>query len=967
MLRHSPRAKVSAALALLSTLCACLPGTGGVKPLGEQSPNNGNQTTIPTESATQLAVSGATTLTAGNCAGPYSVFLKNSANQVVNAVSDKLISLVVVGNGALYLDSNCSGAVSGLTVSVGTSQANFYFRTTVASTGNQIQASTPSLTASSLGVTVTSATADHLEYVQGNSQTATVGIALSIAPSIRVIDVFGNPVAGINISWIVSGGGGSPSSGTSATSSSGIASVGYTVGVVAGANNQQWRAENTSLAGTPKSLNFSASTTPGAAHHLGFSSTPSGATAGSVLSTQPSISIQDAYGNVITSSTQAITLAPFTNASCTSSGTGTLTVASNPVNAVSGVAAFSGVKYTKSGTLYLSASGAGLPSICSSGINVSTASPSKLTFPGPISLQAGVCAPVQVVLTDTYGNLASVSSARTVNLTGAGSGGFFSSSSCLVSVTSATISASSNSTSFYYKGTIGIAQNLTFTATDSLAVYTSAIASATVTIPPLSLSGPSYALHGGYSSFSASGGVPPYTYAVVVGAGAIDSYGAYTPPWQPGWGRIQVTDNVGTTATKDVTQVAGPIVEGTAWDETINDSVMNSDGSFYVGGYSFGTLYIEPDPDYSHNRHAWFGKIDTNGKLQYLDQFKSGSGNIGITRMGADAAGNIYAGGTSYGSVNGVAGFGSDFDVFVVKYDSTGTRLWTQVIGSAAYETLGDLKVDSAGNIYIIGTTMGSMNGSANAGTQDYFVTKYDTTGTKQWAVQGGGAGNDYGFGLALDSNSGAIYIAGSTNRELESNSASGSKSFLAKLDSTGTRQWVTFPGSVDALATTRVAVDSAGNPYIASTGMNGFSGTTLTGTQDLYLIKYNSAGTLQWSSERANGGAETITDLKIDSNDRIYLAGSTTGAFEGYTSTAGLSDTIFMIYSNDGTMTYARRYGGASSDIANSIAVDIVTGYLYLFGSTYSDWTSAYTGFGPFGSGDNFWFKFDPAGNSVR
>ena len=73
------------------------------------------------------------------------------------------------------------------------------------------------------------------------------------------------------------------------------------------------------------------------------------------------------------------------------------------------------------------------------------------------------------------------------------------------------------------------------------------------------------------------------------------------------------------------------------------------------------------------------------------------------------------------------------------------------------------------------------------------------------------------------------------------------------------------------------------------------------------------------------------------------------------------------MIYSNDGTMTYARRYGGASSDIANSIAVDIVTGYLYLFGSTYSDWTSAYTGFGPFGSGDNFWFKFDPAGNSVR
>jgi hypothetical protein len=81
---------------------------------------------------------------------------------------------------------------------------------------------------------------------------------------------------------------------------------------------------------------------------LAFSIQPAGAVAGKAFNTQPEVSILDGSGNCVTESTAAVTLA-------ITSGTGTdgaVLSGSITVNAVNGVAAFSGLSIDKAGTAY---------------------------------------------------------------------------------------------------------------------------------------------------------------------------------------------------------------------------------------------------------------------------------------------------------------------------------------------------------------------------------------------------------------------------------------------------------------------------------------------------------------------------------------------------------------------------------------------------------------------------------------
>jgi hypothetical protein len=71
----------------------------------------------------------------------------------------------------------------------------------------------------------------------GDSQTAVAGSAVAVAPSVRVMDVFGNPVSGIAVTFAVASGGGSITGGSQLTSSAGVAAVGSWVLGAAGPNS----------------------------------------------------------------------------------------------------------------------------------------------------------------------------------------------------------------------------------------------------------------------------------------------------------------------------------------------------------------------------------------------------------------------------------------------------------------------------------------------------------------------------------------------------------------------------------------------------------------------------------------------------------------------------------------------------------------------------------------------------------
>ena len=108
---------------------------------------------------------------------------------------------------------------------------------------------------------------------------------------------------------------------------------------------------------------------------------------------------------------------------------------------------------------------------------------------------------------------------------------------------------------------------------------------------------------------------------------------------------------------------------------------------------------------------------------------------------------------------------------------------------SLSYERSQGLAVDSSDNIYITGYTEGGLDNNTNSGNGDIILVKYNSSGSKQWTQQFGTSSYDSGSKVTVDS-SNNIYVTGSTSGGLDYNTNSGNGGiFLMKFNSDGVKQ----------------------------------------------------------------------------------------------------------------------------------------------------------------------------------
>ncbi|MEW5759352.1 MAG: hypothetical protein AB1779_01130, partial [Candidatus Thermoplasmatota archaeon] len=151
-------------------------------------------------------------------------------------------------------------------------------------------------------------------------------------------------------------------------------------------------------------------------------------------------------------------------------------------------------------------------------------------------------------------------------------------------------------------------------------------------------------------------------------------------------------------------------------------------------------------------------KCDLNGN-RIWDTTWSGRNYEGAKSIAIDSS-NIYVAGytNSYG-----AGL---HDAFILKYDLNGKLLWNKTWGDTDQDLAESIAVESS-NIYVAGETA-----SYGEGNFDAFVLKYDLNGKLLWNKTWGGYGDDFGASIAIDSSN--IYVVGET----ESYGAGGYDSF---------------------------------------------------------------------------------------------------------------------------------------------------------------------------------------------
>jgi len=87
--------------------------------------------------------------------------------------------------------------------------------------------------------------------------------------------------------------------------------------------------------------------------------------------------------------------------------------------------------------------------------------------------------------------------------------------------------------------------------------------------------------------------------------------------------------------------------------------------------------------------------------------------------------------GYTSGGIDGNTSSGDD-DIFLVKYNSSGTKQWTKQLGTSSSDSGNGVSTDSSGNIYVTGYTYGGLDGNTNSGEKDFSLVKYNSSGIKQ-------------------------------------------------------------------------------------------------------------------------------------------------------------------------------------------------------------------------------------------
>jgi len=260
---------------------------------------------------------------------------------------------------------------------------------------------------------------------------------------------------------------------------------------------------------------------------------------------------------------------------------------------------------------------------------------------------------------------------------------------------------------------------------------------------------------------------------------------------------------------------------------------------------------------------------------------------------------------------------------------------WASAVGGNSGNAVA---TDAAGDVYVTGSYSGSFTpaGSSvtlnSAGGTDIFVTKYSRLGTFQWAASMGGATNDEGQGIAVDS-AGHVFVVGlfrSTAQFGSTNLTTPTTypdAFLAKMDaSTGSVSWarngiVVSGNSANYGAGAGVAVDAAGNAYVSTTA-NFFY---------LAVTKITSSGSLSWQYDFDN--AEAYSGAIAVSGSNVYVTGNFIGSVDfnpgpgsgNLRSNASAISGFVLKLTTAGSYVWARAFNGSknSNCIPDSIGVD--------------------------------------------
>lgn len=336
-------------------------------------------------------------------------------------------------------------------------------------------------------------------------------------------------------------------------------------------------------------------------------------------------------------------------------------------------------------------------------------------------------------------------------------------------------------------------------------------------------------------------------------------------------------------------------IYGTVGDNIFGSSfVQTADSGFIITGVH--QIFGGPGID-----DVVLLKTNANGNLLWAKSYGGpGYENGRCVQQTADG-GYIIAG-------NASGGFGAGgTDIYLIKTNDTGTLLWSKTFGGTLDDFANSVLQTADGGYLVAGMTR-----SYGAGNEDMYLIKTDVSGNLVWSKVIGSIGRDWVN--AVQSTTDGAYIL--TGRIFSGGISNNDDLALIKMDATGNILWIKShsAGNDDTEGYSCRQTNDGG--FI----ITGFFGDIITFNTDIYLLKTDSSGSVQWSKTMSAVNNDLALSVK-QTNDGGYLicghSGPTTNASAIKTNATG-------------TLLWSKSYGGNNNDSFGEVHQANDGGYIF-------------------------------------
>ena len=292
----------------------------------------------------------------------------------------------------------------------------------------------------------------------------------------------------------------------------------------------------------------------------------------------------------------------------------------------------------------------------------------------------------------------------------------------------------------------------------------------------------------------------------------------------------------------------------------------------YVTGFKGGS---QDNQSNTSEEKAYLNKYNSDGSIAWSQILGSYSNDV-ATSVSTAVDGSVYIAGFAGGKQDAQP-IDGNYEAFLSKYNSDGSKAWTQLLGLFSDD---DYTVSAAsdGSVYIAGFTDSSQDEQSINSDYEAFLSKYNSDGSKAWTQLLGSTSEDYSHSISSAAN-GSVFITGFIGDDPEGDTqADGWVAFLSKYNSNGSKEWIQLLGSSNEDEGYSVSAAVDGSVYIAGRIEYDSEDEIDDIQDDAFLSKYDSDGSKVWTELLGPSSYEEDFSVAATSEGSVYIAGKSEG-----------------------------------------------------------------------------------------